>query len=481
MAYVVAVALVLVTLWARVHWEQYFDGPTFIVFTVPIILAAYWGGLWAGLVATFVTILGADYYLLPPLHNFAVASHFQQRQEAMLVIAGTVISLICEGLHRARQRAERAAAAAERGGMDAARLAAIVASSQDAIIGKDLNGIVTSWNEASKLLFGYTALEMIGTSISRLIPSALLAEEDQIIRQLKAGGTIEHYETTRLRKDGTEITVSLSISPVRNSQGRIVGAAKIARDITDKKKIEAHLRVLQTELAHGARLSAMGQMSAALAHELNQPLTAIMNYVKAAQRMLEPHALTREKQIAAREAMEKAAGQTLRAGSIIKRLRDFVEKRESERRVENLNEIVEEAIALGLIGTADGSVRVELALSEAVLPVRIDRIQIQQVLLNLIRNATEAMSASPTRVLTLSTEKQAAFGVITVRDTGPGLPPDILSRLFQPFITTKTKGMGIGLTICQSIIEAHGGTIGASNDVDGGALFRISLPLEVPD
>jgi two-component system sensor kinase FixL len=352
----------------------------------------------------------------------------------------------------------------------------------DAVIGKDLNGIITDWNISACSTFGYEPAEAIGRHISLLIPPDRLAEEDMIISRLKSGLHIDHYETVRLHKNGAELLVSLSVSPIHDTNGRIVGASKIARDITEKKRSEANLQLLQSELAHVARLSAMGQMSAAIAHELNQPLTAIVNYLSAAQRMLTSKDFSPQRLASALEAMEKASAQTLRAGSIIQHLREFVEKREAERGNENLNTVVEEAIALGFVGAADSDVKVNRKLSLTALPVRINRIQVQQVLINLIRNGIEAMSQSPRRVMTLTTGLDGDFAFVEIRDTGPGLPAEVLAKLFQPFVTTKERGMGIGLNICQSIMEAHGGNIQAPTPNEGGAIFRIRLPLYfIPD
>jgi PAS domain S-box-containing protein len=276
----------MLTLWARVNSGLPFDGPVMIVFTMPIILAAYWGGLWPGLLATLAAMLGAAYYVLPPLHDFAIVSNTERLQEVLLAIAGLLISVICERLRRATRRAGADRVMAESGQLASVRLAAIVESSMDAIIGKNLDGVITSWNDAARRTFGYEPDEAIGRHISLLIPPDRLAEEEAIISQLKSGIRVDHYETVRLHKNGAEILVSLSVSPIYDSNGHIVGASKIARDITEKKRSDARLHVLQSDLAHVARLSAMGQMSAAIAHELNQPLTAIVNYVSAAHRML---------------------------------------------------------------------------------------------------------------------------------------------------------------------------------------------------
>ncbi len=230
---------------------------------------------------------------------------------------------------------------------------------------------------------------------------------------------------------------------------------------------------LQDELARVGRLSAMGQMSAAIAHELNQPLAAISNYVKAAQRLLENEIPSPQNLKTAREAMEKAAGQTLRAGTIIRGLRDRVEKRDSERSRENLNDVIGDAVSLAMLGHRNMSLT--LTLDPAIVPMMMEKLPIQQVLLNLVRNAVEAMAGIDHAELEISSAADAAGATIMVRDTGPGFTAEVAGRLFQPFVTTKEGGMGIGLKICQSIIEAHGGTIEASN-ANPGAIFTIRLP-----
>jgi two-component system sensor kinase FixL len=355
-------------------------------------------------------------------------------------------------------------------------LAQLVQSSDDAIISKTLDGVITSWNSAAERIFGYSAPEAVGQQISILFPPHLLAEEARILAQLRRGDDIQHYETVRRHKNGGEVFISLSVSPIRDGAGNVIGASKIARDIGERKRAEARTLALQSELAHVARLSAMGHMSAAIAHELNQPLTAIMNYVKAAQRLLDPASLTPERQETARGAMEKAAAQTLRAGAIIRSLREFVEKRQSEKKPENINAVIEEAIALAFVG-AQSNVKLNLSLAPGLPSVTMDKIQIGQVLVNLIRNAIEAMAEILPRELTLSSKRDGTeFVLVTVRDSGPGLPPDVLKKLFQPFVTTKEKGMGIGLNICQSIVEAHGGRIRAVPGMHPGAMFEICLP-----
>jgi two-component system sensor kinase FixL len=218
----------------------------------------------------------------------------------------------------------------------------------------------------------------------------------------------------------------------------------------------------------------MGEMASALAHELNQPLSAIANYMKGSRRMLE--AGTDDRSALLRDAMDKAAEQALRAGQIIRRLRDFVARGESERRVESVKKLVEEASALALVGAKDLGVRVRFQFDPTIDLVLADKVQIQQVLLNLLRNAVEAMESSHRRELAISTaaDKDGMLA-ISVADTGSGISPDIASHLFQPFITNKRHGMGVGLSISRTIVEAHGGHIGANPNPAGGTTFRFTL------
>ena len=355
-------------------------------------------------------------------------------------------------------------------------LAQIVESSEDAISSVALDGTITSWNAAAERIYGFSASEAIGRHISMILPPDRLTEDDEIMADLRAGRNIEHYETVRRHKGGHDVLVSLSVAPIFDASGAMIGASKTARDVTERKRSEQRLLGMQNELAHVGRLSAMGQMSAAIAHELNQPLTAVANYAKAAQRLLQNERLEPRQLQSAREAMEKAVAQTLRAGTIIRYLRDFVEKRESRKCPEDLNQVTREAVSLGMVGHSHSNVKLTLALDPTLPKVPVDKVQIQQVLLNLVRNAMEAMAEVETRELTISSGIGDGGVCITVQDSGPGFAPHIAARLFQPFVTTKPDGMGIGLKICQSIIESHGGTI-AARQGGTGAAFVIHLPL----
>jgi two-component system, LuxR family, sensor kinase FixL len=356
-------------------------------------------------------------------------------------------------------------------------LASIVDSSDDAIIGKTLDGVVTSWNHAAEVIFGYTGPEMIGRPITLLHPLDRVDEAAMILARLTRGERIRHHETVRLRKDGREIAVSLTISPILGAGGTIIGASKIVRDITADRSSQSRIVELQAELVHVARLSTMGQMASAIAHELNQPLTAVGNYAGALGRILSSPDANPER---VRDIVERIRRQTTRAGDVIRRLRDHVAKRAATRRREDINAVVTDAVELGLVGTRHQGVRTDIRLDAAAGSASLDRIQIGQVLINLVRNAVEAMEASEQRSLVVATRAADGAVEITVSDTGPGIAPDIAGRLFQPFVTTKPTGLGLGLSICREIVEAHEGQLTAAPGAVGGTVFTIRLPV-TPD
>ena len=232
--YLLAAGLTLLMLLVRVIIGRHFESPTLILFTIPIILSAYWGGLGPGLLATLISVLGAAYFLLAPLYNFNVLSTTNRVQEVVLLLTGILISGICEMFHSEHARVEILLVGHKRDEAQKARLAAIVESSDDAIIGKNLDGSVTSWNAGAEKIFGYTAEEMIGQPILRLIPPERLHEEAEILASVRRGESIRHFDTVRLRKDGSRIDISVTTSAIKDAAGKIIGASKVARDITER-------------------------------------------------------------------------------------------------------------------------------------------------------------------------------------------------------------------------------------------------------
>ena len=233
------------------------------------------------------------------------------------------------------------------------------------------------------------------------------------------------------------------------------------------------MQELQSELVHVSRLTAMGEMASSLAHELNQPLSAITSYLRGAATLLKADEVDKDR---IREAMDRSATQALRAGDIIKRLREFVAKGETEHTIENAATLLEEAAALALVGAREQGVRVSLRCDHELPDIVVDKIQIQQVALNLIRNAIEAMETTGRRELTIGVSRQDAFAFFSIADTGTGIAPEIAQHLFQPFVTSKANGMGVGLSICRTIIESHGGRIAARANDGGGTVFEFTLP-----
>ncbi len=353
---------------------------------------------------------------------------------------------------------------------------ALVATAVDGIMVIDERGAVQFYNTACENLFGYAPSEVLGRNVKMLMPEPYRREHDSYIERYIATGE-RHIigigrEVVGRRKDGTTFPMYLSVGEGKLDGRRIfVG---IVHDISDRNAREKRIQELQSELLHVTRMTAMGQMSSALAHELNQPLTAILSYANAAAKMAGAPDIPPEE---LKETLAKLAEQTTRAGDIIRRLRAFVEKREPHSSAEDLNKLVEEAVRLGLVGVRDSGVQVKVQLDPKVTGAVMDRIEIQQVLVNLMRNAVEAMQGMPTRQLTVSTHRDSKDIVsVSVSDTGPGLAPEVAKRLFEPFVTTKAQGMGMGLNICRTIIESHGGRLWADTNPSGGAVFRFRLP-----
>jgi len=360
--------------------------------------------------------------------------------------------------------------------LGAATLRSILDTGPDAIVVIDEQGLVESLNPAAVRMFGYGMNEVLGHNVKMLMPQPYRDEHDGYLARYRETGEKHIIGIGRVvsgqRKDGSTFPLELAVGEV-NIGGRRLFTG-FARDITERQNAERRTHELQAELLHVSRLSAMGQMASALAHELNQPLSAIVNYIKAANRMLEADAPPIAR---VQELIGKAGDQTLRAGEIIRRLRSFIERKEADRRNEDINAVLEEALALGLVGRTDVTVRLDLAVMPELEPVLVDKIQVQQVVINLIRNSVEAMSGQPRKELIVSSGREdGEFARVTISDTGPGFAPEVAERLFQPFVTTKEKGMGIGLTICQSIVDAHGGRIWAEPNVAGGVAFHFLLP-----
>ncbi len=468
--YGVAPTLVALALAARALLSPFVpDDAIFLYFLPPVLISAGIGGLGPGLLATTLSIVA----VLFVMHEPATLSR-------SALVNGTAFALIAIGvswggelLHRSRRRANlmtRDALARE------AHLQSILDTVPEAMIVIDERGIMQSFSSAAERLFGLRAADALGQNVDILMPSPYRENHDGYMQRYLTTGERRIIGIGRVvvgqRKDGSTFPMELAVGEMKSGDRRFFTG--FIRDLTERQMTEARLQELQSELVHISRLTAMGEMASTLAHELNQPLSAISNYLKGSRRLLEGN--SDERSATMRDALEKAADQAMRAGQIIRRLRDFVSRGESERRVESVTKLVEEASALSLVGVKDRGIRVQFQFDPTVDLVFADRVQIQQVLLNLIRNSMDAMETSKTRDLVVTIAPADNGHVqISVADTGSGIAPEIAEQLFQPFITTKRQGMGVGLSISRTIVESHGGKIWVEPNPAGGTIFHFTL------
>jgi two-component system, LuxR family, sensor kinase FixL len=469
--YAIAIIAIAVAFALRMALASVLEGTASYLFFIPAILIASAVGGWGpGAFATFLGLLlglflVADYRTLT---NADVLNAF--------VFAGVGVGASWRGELLRRSRLA-AAASAEEAVARASHIQSILDTVPEAMIVIDERGIMQSFSAAAERLFGYRADEVLGRNVKILMPAPYRQAHDGYMERYKRTGERRIIGIGRVvvgeRKDGSTFPLELAVGEMKTGEQRFFTG--FIRDLTESQKTEARLQELQAELVHVSRLTAMGEMASALAHELNQPLSAMANYMKGSRRLLEDS--SDERATILREALDKAAEQALRAGQVIRRLRDFVARGESERRVEDVKKLVEEASALALVGVKDKGVRVRFEFEPRAEFVLADKVQIQQVLLNLMRNAIEAMDESDRRELVVSTALAPDNMIeISVTDTGTGLSPEISAQLFQPFITTKRQGMGVGLSISRTIVEAHGGSIAPRPNPGGGTVFSFTLP-----
>lgn len=362
----------------------------------------------------------------------------------------------------------------------APRLQSIVNAVPDAIITIDRDGIIDFFNPAAERMFGYRAEEVIGQNVKILMPAPYREQHDGYLSRYLKTGEKRILGIGRIvvgkRKDGSTFPMELAVGEA-SMDGRPVFAGLI-RDISERQAIERRLHELQADLIHVSRMSAMGDLASALAHELNQPLTAINNYVLSAQRLLQG---SPEQQKRAADILTKVSGQAMRAGEIIRHLRKFIQRHEPERAAFDINQVIDEASALAFIGMRERNIEVQFERGAALPSVTIDKVQIQQVVINLIRNGVDAMEGVARRKLTLTTARDARNLRVSVADTGPGVSPEVADRLFMPFVTTKAEGMGVGLSISRTIVESHGGMLWFESNADAGATFHLTLPIRDAD
>jgi len=355
------------------------------------------------------------------------------------------------------------------------RLRAVIDGAGDAIISTDQTGAIESINAAGVKIFGFEPDEIIGENVRTLMAENHQADHDGLMRRYLDAGDYRRIGLGRpvegRRKNGELFPMELTVSAARHADRRfLVG---FIRDLTELRRAEADIEKLRSD-----RLKAIGGMAAALAHEINQPFQTSVAYIDIArERLRNPHG---GDGVNAEHALELASRHIVRVGHIITHLREFVSSGEPDKTFRNLHDLVRDALASMTDSLARSGIVATLRLEAANDRVLVDRVQIRQVLLNLMRNAREAMSRCETRRLSVTTACFDEFVRVDIADTGIGLPKETLDRLFEPFVTTKDSGMGVGLAISRSIIEAHYGELHAAANSDGGATFSFTLPLEPP-
>lgn len=361
-------------------------------------------------------------------------------------------------------------------GLSDEHLRSILSTVPDAMVVINLHGTILSFSAAAERMFGFAEADVLGENVSMLMPSPDREKHDAYLQRYEQTGERRIIGvgrvTTARRRDGSTFPIELSVGEAGSGEGRLFTG--FIRDLTERQQTQRRLQDLQGELGHVSRVSAMGTLAAALAHELNQPLSAISTYMEASRDLLDQE-LGADTAELLKEAFSETAVQAIRAGQIVRRLRDFIARGEAERRVESLHKLVVEANALALAGGGDRGIDLLLDLDPAGDAVLVDRIQVQQVMLNLVRNAVEAMEGCPVRKLEIRSQRQGDTVRVSVSDSGAGLDPEIRGRLFEAFQSTKDAGMGLGLSICRTMIEAQGGRIWAEPSPLGGTAFLFTL------
>lgn len=358
-----------------------------------------------------------------------------------------------------------------------AHLDSILASVPDAMVVIDEGGRIHAFSRAAERMFGYRAEEMVGRTVNELMTGRDSHHHDDYMSRYMQTGERRIIGVGRIvkarRANGEEFPVDLKIGEAVIGKHRLFTG--YMRDLTDQQAVELRMKQMQAELVHFSRVSAVGTMAAALAHELNQPLTAISNYLEAGRDILEEPSDEDIKVV--RDALAEAAKQSLRAGEIVRKLRDFVTRGEIDAKPVELAPLLQDSITLAKLDRRHDGVRIDSAFGEDAGHVMADPVQIQQVIFNLMRNAMDAMSDQSDARISIDARAVPETDLIEVlvADNGPGIPKETADHLFDSFNSSKAAGMGLGLSICKLIVEAHGGEIEVAASPLGGAAFRFTL------
>jgi two-component system sensor kinase FixL len=494
--YTLAVVSVAVALGITNSLERYTTLRTPFFF-IAILGSAWFGRMGPGLLAVVLSTLALEYYFSPAVQTLAssgdsgpfillfslsgliacwISVQRRKAEEALKEARDELEARVEEQTSDLRRASEglRAEIAERKRGEEALRERAnLLDLTHDTVFVRDINDVITFWNRGAEELYGWTRDEAIGQVSHHLMQTIFTAPLEKITAELNSAGRWEG-ELIQTRRDGMQVVVTSRWALQLDEGGKPIAVLETNNDITEQKRAEEALYQAQAELAHVTRVTTLGEMTASIAHEINQPLGAVVNNASACLRWL-----AAANQEEARQSAALIIADAHRASAIIGRIRAFVKKAPPQNAWCNINDTILEVLALARSAVHRHRVSLQTHLAEDVPLIVGDRIQVQQVLLNLLTNAIEAMrglSGGP-RELQVGTGKDALQGVrVTVRDSGPGLDPDSLDQLFTAFYTTKPQGMGMGLAISRSIIEAHGGRLWATANAGRGAVFQFTLP-----
>jgi len=452
--YTAAVAATMLA-WMIASTSPALHDRSFVVFIAAVVVSARFLGFGPGLFATLLSVAFIDYVVLEP-HFQISRSRIDVEQLAVFLAVGSLAA----GIARQKSKADVRADEAQR------RMAAIVESSQDAILSKDTHGIITSWNQGAERLYGYTADEIIGKHVSILAPPEHPDEIPRIMGTLLRGESIRHYMTERVRKDGTRLTVYLSISPLMNRKGEIVGASAIAQDVTAQRRAEEAMR--KTE-----KLATAGRLAAAIAHEINNPLEAIANLLY----------LARRDKVKCDEYLQMAEKEVSRVASIAQQTLGFVRDPSSASKVE-VGPLIDEVLNLYKKKLSSKHIQVDKTVQPGLGIIAFSG-ELRQLFSNLISNAIDASPDQSKLHIRIERSREWSNnnrpGVrVMVADAGMGIPRENVNHIFEPFFTTKKdSGTGLGLWLSFSIVQKHGGSIrfrSSTTPGKSGTVFNVFLP-----
>lgn len=481
LAVVTVATALLITKWL----QEYTD--ITLLFYAAIFVSAWFGGRGSGLLAVVLSELAIDYFLVPPLYTFGLGP----KPISFLVVFG-ILALLISWMSTKRQQAEEALRQARdeleirvqertkelRQANETLRERAnLLDLTHDTVFVRDMNDVITFWNRGAEERYGWTRQEAIGQVSHTIVKTTFPAPLSEINAELTRTGRWEG-ELLHTRRDGTVVTVASRWALQRDEEGKPVAVLETNNDITERKRAEEALQKVQTELAHVTRVMTLGELTASIAHEVNQPLAAIVTNGNATLRWLGG---ATPNFVEARLAVERIIKDSYRASAVISRIRSLVKKAPPRNDLVDLNEVIVEVFSLAQSEARRNRVLLKRQLKDDLPQIHADRVQLQQVILNLIMNGLEAIAKSKNgaRELSVSSNQDNTDNVvIAVSDSGDGLDAANLDRVFDAFFTTKPDGMGMGLAISRTIIESHGGRLWATPNSPRGAVFKFSLPTD---